>query len=153
MSTPQVEVLDLSDPKTSASVLDPQRAAYRVEAELIAFDAIPPLHESLSELMQAELCWVGIRDDNRGIVAALAYTRDGEDLDIDRLVVAPPKFQSGLGAALVESLDATAVVNVSTGAANAPAGRFCESLGFVRTGDEEIVPGLVISHFTRKPRA
>ena len=42
-----IEPLDLADPATAADVLRVQRAAYRVEAELIGFDGIPPLHEPL----------------------------------------------------------------------------------------------------------
>ncbi|MET7290500.1 hypothetical protein [Streptomyces sp. NPDC005573] len=39
--------LDLSDPDTLRHLWDLQRASYAVEARLIGFDGIPPLHESL----------------------------------------------------------------------------------------------------------
>ena len=36
---------------------------------------------------------------------------------------------------------------VSTGSANAPAVGLYEKLGFVAVGREEVVPGLVVTHF------
>jgi hypothetical protein len=42
--------LDLSDPGTLRRLRDLQRASYAVEAELIGFDGIPALRESLEEL-------------------------------------------------------------------------------------------------------
>ena len=46
--------LDLSDPDTLRRLWDLQRASYAVEAELIGFDGIPALHESLDDLIAAE---------------------------------------------------------------------------------------------------
>jgi len=48
-----IEPLDLSDRATAADVLAVQRAAYRVEADLIRRDGIRALHESLEELLDA----------------------------------------------------------------------------------------------------
>lgn len=39
--------LDLSDPDVADRVVAIQRAAYRVEADLIGFDGIPPLHDTV----------------------------------------------------------------------------------------------------------
>ena len=45
-----VMLLDLLDASTARQVLALQRMAYRIEADLIGFDDIPPLQESLDEL-------------------------------------------------------------------------------------------------------
>jgi ribosomal protein S18 acetylase RimI-like enzyme len=148
MSKPTVEVLDITNPSDSVAILALQRAAYAVEAEVIGSAEIPPLHESLQDLTQASLCWIGIRDGGE-VVAALAYTTEGNRVDIDRLIVSPGHFRNGLGKTLVESLDPAATITVSTGAANLAARRLYESLEFVQTHDEEVVPGLVVSHFSR----
>lgn len=150
MSKPSVEHLDLSDPSTAAAVLQLQHAAYRVEADLIGSEAIPPLHESLEELVRAPLQWLGVLEPGGGIEAALAYTAVDGVIDIDRLMVSPTRFRRGYGAALVAELGQRASITVSTGRANTPAHRFYVALGFERRHDEEVIPGLFVTHFIRK---
>jgi ribosomal protein S18 acetylase RimI-like enzyme len=141
--------LDLDDDVTLVSVLSLQRAAYAVEAELIDSDAIPALHETLGGLRRAPEQWIGIRRDAE-LVAALAFVVTAEVLDISKLVVSPSVARQGLGERLVrEILDLVPrpTTVVSTGAANAPAVALYRKLGFAAVGDEEIVPGLTVTHF------
>lgn len=134
-----IEPLDLADPATAADVLRMQRAAYRVEAELIGFDGIPPLHESPEELIAAPLEWKGIRAGGR-VVAAIAVTGVGDHCDVDRLIVDPSAHRRGLGRRLMQSVLMHRLVTVSTGEANDPAVSLYESLGFRRVGRREIAP-------------
>jgi ribosomal protein S18 acetylase RimI-like enzyme len=150
MSKPSVEHLDLSEPNTAAAVLQLQHEAYRIEADLIGSEDIPPLHESLGELARAPLQWLGVREAGGGVEAALAYTAVDGIIDIDRLIVSPTRFRHGYGTALVAKLGQRATITVSTGSANTPAHRFYEALGFRRTHDEEVTPGLFVTHFTRE---
>ena len=138
MVSPQVASLDLFDGGTVRRVLDLQRAAYRVEADLIGFDGIPPLHETLDELLGQPLEWIGIRAGGR-IVAALGY----------RLVVDPEHFGRGYGSALVASLLDQPCITVSTGTANLPARRLYEKHGFQRVGEVEIAPGVTVTCYAR----
>lgn len=66
-----IDNLDLGESGVAGEVFDLQRLAYRSEAELIGFDGIPPLHESIDDLRSAALDWLGIREGDR-LVAALA---------------------------------------------------------------------------------
>jgi GNAT superfamily N-acetyltransferase/SAM-dependent methyltransferase len=144
-----IEVLDLAVDGVAADVLALQHAAYRVEAELIGDDRIPPLHETLDELVAAtDLQWRGIRIDER-IVAAMAVTGVGRQCDIDRLIVDPAYARRGLGRSLVEAVLHHSVVTVSTGALNVPARALYESLGFRVVRDLEVLPGLSITEFER----
>lgn len=145
-----IEVLDLGDPATAADVLRIQRAAYRVEADLIGFGGIPPLHETLDELIAEPLEWRGIRIDGR-LAAAVAITGTGRRCDVDRLVVDPAHFRQGLGRRLMQSLLHHESVTVSTGEANLPAVTLYESLGFRRTGRSEIGPDVWTVQFGRWP--
>lgn len=145
-----VEMLDISDAAVAAQVLELQRAAYQVEADLVGSTDIPPLHESLSELMAASVRWRGIRIDDE-IVAAIAFTQDGSHIDIDRLVVAPGRMRLGYGSALLSSLDPGAAIVVSTGSENRPACDFYLRHGFTEAGESEPVPGLAVTHFHRRP--
>jgi SAM-dependent methyltransferase len=141
-----IEVLDLSEPHTLAEVARVQRAAYLVEAELIGFDGIPPLHESLADLAAAPLQWRGIRRD-RAIVAAVAFTGEGRRCDIDRLFVDPLHHRRGYGRRLVQALMHHEAVTVSTGDLNTPAVELYHSLGFRTVGRREVAPGVWVAQF------
>ena len=146
---PFVGPLDLTDLVLAAQVLTLQRAAYRVEADMIGFDGIPPLHESLADLVAAPLTWMGIKKDDR-VVAAIAFTQDGRGVDVDRLVVDRDATRCGFGSALVEALDPAATITVSTGTKNLPAHRLYEAQGFKSIGESSPAPGLRVTHFERK---
>jgi len=128
-----------------------QHAAYRVEAELIGFDGIPPLHETLEDLVAEPGTWSGVRDDGR-VVAGVLVVRSGRTCSIDKLVVAPSHHRRGIGRRLVEHVLATEdaeIFVVSTGTDNGPARRLYESLGFKIVGMREIGPGVTVTRYDR----
>ena len=144
-----IERLDLSDPAIAAQVLAIQRAAYAQEAELVGYDAIPPLHETLDELRSQPLEWLGAVED--GVLAgAMAITGEGRRCDIDRLVVDPARQRRGIGRRLVGAVSHHVVVTVSTARDNIPAVRLYESLGFHRVGETEVEPGFWTVQFERR---
>src|SRR6476646_1831606 len=95
--------LDLSDPGTLRRLRDLQRASYAVEAELIGFDGIPALHESLEELRDCGESFLGL-DDETGLAGAVSWVRlqDGT-LDICRLMVHPRAHRRGIATALLDA--------------------------------------------------
>ncbi len=143
----RVERLDLSDAETALQVLQVQRCAYRVEAELIGFDGIPPLHESYEELVASSLTFMGIRCG--GIAAAIAFELEGDRCDIDRLVVMPEHFAKGMASALVTRLLHHPRITVSTPSANTPARRLYEKHGFQVVGERLVAPGLNATLYER----
>jgi GNAT superfamily N-acetyltransferase len=144
-----VQPIDVRDPEVAQRVWQLQRAAYRVEADLIGFDGIPPLHETVDDIVAARLTWLGIHDDHGRLIAALAYCLDGETCDIDRLFVDPALTRQGYGRRLVEAVLDHPRVIVSTGTANAPARRLYHSLGFADIGTREIAPGVTVTSSER----
>ncbi|WP_210407834.1 GNAT family N-acetyltransferase [Allokutzneria sp. NRRL B-24872] len=144
-----MRALDLADDRTADAVHRIGLRAYRVEAELIGFDGIPALHETLSEMRAEPLRWLGAVTPSGEPVAFLAWQRTSEgEVDIDRLCVDPDWFRKGLASALVdEVLREDGPVIVSTGAANAPAITLYERKGFVRTGTFSPAPGLDLATF------
>ena len=142
--------VDIADRETAARILELQRAAYAVEASLVGSTDIPPLHESLTELQDAQLEWLAIESDGV-IVAAMAWTDNGHTIDIDRLMVDPRSARRGYATSLVLSLDLSKPVTVSTGSRNAPADALYRQLGFDVVGESEPVPGLPIRHYVRRP--
>jgi ribosomal protein S18 acetylase RimI-like enzyme len=145
--------LDLSDPDTLASLWNLQRAAYAVEAELIGFDGIPPLHESLQELRDCGESFLGL-DDEKGLAGAVSFIPLPHDtLEICRLVVHPRAHRRGIARALLEELDRLEPahhVTVSTGTANHPALSLYRQRGFTPVGTREIAPAVTITLLERR---
>ncbi len=141
--------LVLDDTCVAESVMRLQRAAYAVEAQLIGSDAIPQLHEPLEVLQRAPETWIGRWDDDE-LLAVLAYEVTSEMLDISRLAVAPDAARRGYGEELVRhvlELVRRPLTVVSTGSDNRPGVALYEKLGFSAVGREEVVPGLMVTHF------
>jgi ribosomal protein S18 acetylase RimI-like enzyme len=145
--------LDLADEAIAGAVLDIQRAAYAVEAELIGSDGIPALTETLDELRAAGEEWIGLYDDD-GLAGAVSWRAlDGGTIDIHRLVVAPRAFRRGVASALLDGLDQAfpdRPMVVSTGSANEPALALYRRRGFDVVGEREVVPGLFITELARR---
>ncbi len=153
MPGPQIRPLDLTDDATAAAVHRIGRAAYAVEAELIGFDGIPALGESLAGMRACPLNWLGALSGDGSLDGFLAWEEEGEAISIDRLCVDPDRFRRGVGSlllrhALTEVFPERAVV-VTTGAANTPAVTLYERLGFSRGPDFSPVPGLTMASFAR----
>ncbi|MET9339661.1 MULTISPECIES: GNAT family N-acetyltransferase [unclassified Nonomuraea] len=143
----------IDDLEPDRTLLDLQHAAYAVEAELIGDDRIPPLRETLDDLIAAPLAWRGAFDDEGMLVGAVAWTETDDLVDIDRLVVDPRAHRRGIGRTLVAELldraDGRTTV-VSTGRGNVPARTLYERLGFTRIEDVEVISGLWITRYERR---
>jgi hypothetical protein len=128
----EVVGLDATDRAIAAALVGLQRSSYAVEAEPISFDGIPPLRESVEELLVAGRIWLGVLKGGC-LAGALAYARRAAAVDVDRLVVAPWAFRRGYGRALVTALlqrEPAGRFLVSTGSRNPPARRLDAGLGF-----------------------
>lgn len=142
-----------AEPAKAERLLAVQQGAYAAEAELMGFDGIPPLHETLEELLEADdQRWLG-RFDGPTLVGGLAWEEDGDaGVVLSRLAVAPAAFGQGHARALLEAFDrevAGRAVTVSTGAANAPALALYRGRGFEEVGEEEIAPGVGLVRLLR----
>jgi ribosomal protein S18 acetylase RimI-like enzyme len=152
----RIVVLEHRDPAVAARVVNVQRAAYAVEARLIGFDGIPPLHEDAADVVALELTMLAVVEHGRP-VALLGYRRAGTDVEIDRLAVHPAHFRRGLARRLLTELharetDATRF-DVSTGRDNRPAIALYQSLGYQRAGDVALPEGVVITRLVLSPQA
>ncbi|MFE2155064.1 GNAT family N-acetyltransferase [Streptomyces lavendulae] len=157
MPSPLVRPLDLTDDATAGAVHRIGRAAYAVEAELIGFDGIPALGESLAQLRARPLRWLGAVSGEGALAGFLAWeAAPGGTVTLDRLCVDPAWFRRGIASLLLRhaltELFADRTVEVTTGADNTPAVTLYARLGFVRGADFSPVPGLTMASFTRPPR-
>ena len=141
-----IERLPVVTHELAARIVQLQRAAYAVEAELIGFDGIPPLHDTADDVMALELDWVAAFEGGE-LVGGLGYSDDGPIREIDRLFVDPAHARRGIGKALVMAAIADGRTTVSTGTANVPAVSLYEGLGFTRLGERAIAPDVTITEF------
>jgi ribosomal protein S18 acetylase RimI-like enzyme len=140
-------LLDLSDDTVLRELWTVQRLAYAVEAELIGFDGIPPLHESLDDLGACDETFLGLYD-SEGLAGAVSYRLDGSTVDICRLVVHPRAHRRGIASKLLDALP-DGPQTVSTGTRNEPALRLYRKRGFSETGTREVAPGVSITDLAR----
>ncbi|MET9228175.1 GNAT family N-acetyltransferase [Lentzea sp. NPDC003310] len=141
-------ILDLSDDAVLRELWTVQRLAYAVEAELIGFDGIPALHESLDDLRACDETFLGLHDEE-GLVGAVSYRLEGSTVDICRLVVHPRAHRRGIATKLLDALPDGPQV-VSTGTKNEPALALYRRRGFVETGTREVGPGVSITDLARE---
>jgi ribosomal protein S18 acetylase RimI-like enzyme len=147
-----LELLDLRDQDVAEAVLELQRRSYRIEAELIGSDEIPPLRETLEELQASDETFLGAYLEST-LVGAISWRRQGGVLDLHRLVVDPNRFRGGVGSALIRgALAAEPTAEraiVQTGASNEPAKQLYRREGFEELDEVEVVPGLWVTRFAR----
>ncbi|WP_327412932.1 GNAT family N-acetyltransferase [Streptomyces sp. NBC_01233] len=152
MPSPQIRPLDLTDDATARATHRIGRAAYAVEAELIGFDGIPALSESLAQMRAQELDWVGAVSDAGELAGFLAWEDADGGISIDRLCVAPAWFRRGIASLLLRhaltDLFPGRPVTVTTGAANTPAVSLYARLGFTRGPDFSPAPDLIMASFS-----
>jgi ribosomal protein S18 acetylase RimI-like enzyme len=114
-------------------ILSVQRASYQIEAALINYPDLPPLRETIADLMSAPETFLVYRDDKQ-IVAALSYKFKAGVLDIGRLIVSPSHFRRGIARQLLEAVERVELnvqrLMVSTAAANVPAITLYKKAGF-----------------------
>ncbi|MCX5197825.1 GNAT family N-acetyltransferase [Streptomyces sp. NBC_00249] len=146
--------LDLTDDATAAAVHRIGRAAYTVEAELIGFDGIPALRESLTDMRGRALTWLGAVTPDGTVAGFLAWQEEADgQISLDRLCVDPAWFRRGVASLLLrhalEELFPDRTVEVTTGADNTPAITLYTRLGFIRGADFSPAPGLRMASFAR----
>lgn len=147
-----IQRIDLNNPDLLNQILTLQRVSYLIEAEIIDYYEIPPLTETLEELMNCGECFYGYFTE--GILAGfLSYTMEDHILDICRVAVHPDYFRKGIADSLLRqalSLPGIQKAIVSTGKKNLPALRLYQKHGFNMIRDKEIGNGIYLSELEKK---
>ncbi len=147
-----IKILNLADNKVAQRILIIQRLAYRIEAELIGFDGIPALHETIDDLKNSEEVFAGffIEDALAGVIS---YSIKENVLDIGRLVIHPDYFRRGIARSLVgyvESIENVSRIVVSTGKDNHPARTLYERLAYQFVEHVVLPEGVSISCYEKE---
>lgn len=153
--TSPIELLDLRDRLIAEHVLDLQKHSYQVEADLIGFDGIPPLHDTLESIRACQEIFCGLRV-GADLAGVIAYERHEEAIEICRMMVHPGYFRQGIASRLLRFVeDAHAdvrVFRVSTGSRNLPAVRLYQREGFVALEERPVAPGVFVTLFEKRGR-
>lgn len=145
----EVNILEASVAK---EMLEMQKEAYEVEAKLIGSREIPPLKETLDDLMACGEQFFGYYIEKE-LAGAISFKSTPEEIDIHRVMVSPKHFRKGIGRKLVIYLEErfkNKNLIVSTGAKNQPAVQLYTQLGFVKVGEQEVGNGLILAHFQKE---
>jgi ribosomal protein S18 acetylase RimI-like enzyme len=143
--------LDVSEEEPARAVLALQRRSYRVEADLIGYEGIPPLKEELDALRACSEEFHGWMESGR-LAGAISFKRAGGEIDIYRMMVDPAFFRRGIARELLRWASGLAGVSrvlVSTAAANLPARRLYEGEGFRLVEEVRREDGLRIVRFAK----
>lgn len=146
-----IRIFTLEDETLAKRALEIQHRAYRIEADLIGFEGIPPLHESLDQLRSSKETFLGYFVDET-LAAFVSYEIENAVLDIGRLVVHPDYFRRGIGQKLIASLETVEGIErmmVSTGALNQPARKLYEGLGFLLLEEITLDVGVKIARYEK----
>ncbi|MBP1967743.1 GNAT family N-acetyltransferase [Paenibacillus aceris] len=135
-----------------------QIASYRVEADLIGFEDIPPLKDGIPSIREAEETFYGyyVHEENENkLVGAISYSTKGCVVTICRMMVHPNFFRRGIARALLEHIlqeqekCGAQLFVVSTGTANLPAVQLYQSFDFTTKRVFTVPPGVSLTTFER----
>ncbi|WP_433748312.1 GNAT family N-acetyltransferase [Falsibacillus pallidus] len=148
-----IKKVNIKDRSIAEQVLPIQLASYQIEADIIQFYDIPPLKETIEDLMNVKEEFLAYYD-NGALAGLLSYEEDGpSSITICRMMVHPDFHRKGIASALIEELFALTSDceqwKVTTGAKNEPAKKLYLKHGFTEEKIFEVVPGLIISSFIR----
>ena len=133
-------------------VLSLQGEAYKVEAELIDFDDLPPLKDNIRSLKDSGEIFYGYYEGNE-LSGLISYKIQGDVLDIHRIAVKPKYFRQGIAKKLIHHMEkinpSIQKIIVATGLKNEPAVRLYKKIGFQEVGKVEVEKGLVIVKFQK----
>lgn len=148
-----IQVIDVTKRAVAEEIHRLQLASYKVEAEIIGSDQIPPLRETIEDIQTSKETYIGCFLENQ-IAGALSYEIMGNTLIICKLMVHPIHFRKGIASQLLSYLiqkeEYIPVIKVSTGAKNVPAKKVYTNFGFQEKETIEIEKGLFITFFTKK---
>ncbi|MDQ3386171.1 MAG: GNAT family N-acetyltransferase [Actinomycetota bacterium] len=103
-----IHKLDIHKETAARRVLDMQLRSYAVEAEIIGFNEIPPLHDTIHSLSNSGETFLGCFE-SESLVAVISYKFQDSILDIHRLFVDPEYFRQGYAGRMLQAVESAEV--------------------------------------------
>lgn len=147
-----IKPIDIRLHEVAERILRTQIPSYQVEAKLIGFDGIPPLHDTVESLQGCGETFFVYEVEGQS-AGAISYEQEGMEVTICRMMVHPDFFRRGIARQLLchvlEVVASSSFVHVSTGASNEPALALYRSEGFELTEEREVGPGVRLAFLTK----
>ncbi len=147
-----IKQFDIRLPKNAEKLLEIQMPAYKVEAEIIGYDDIPPLKDTVNTLKQCGETFFGYYF-NEELCAAISLKVIDNEVDIHRLIVHPDHFRKGIAQKLLTFIERQfdkRIIIVATGSKNKPAITLYKKNGFRITKEVQINEHLSLTYFEKK---
>lgn len=138
MSKWHVQKIDANNHASASKIIQLQQRAYRVEAELLGVSTIPPLLETVNNILECREHFMGVWDPEQQNLLGLlsweeAFVENSKANQICRLAVDPVYFGNRIAHFLLQEFFTQSthrLTVVTTGAFNIPAIRCYEKSGF-----------------------
>ncbi|WP_068503517.1 GNAT family N-acetyltransferase [Paenibacillus kribbensis] len=146
-----VTLCSLKDDDIVSQIWRLQHVAYRLEAELIGFEEIPPLMDTFDTLKSCGESFYGWMEDGELLGALAVQSESPDSLTLTRMMVHPDHFRKGIADSLMAH-----VLNehrhiplfiVSTGTLNTPAVALYRKHGFRPVSAAEVAPGVELTTY------
>jgi len=148
-----IKKLNLKDSKVAKQVFELQLISYKVEAELIGFNDIPPLKDTVDSLRECDETFYGYYVDDV-LAGIISYNIIKFVLDIHRVAIHPNFFRMGIAGKLINFIeDLEGNIDkyvVCTGAKNLPAVNLYLKRGYKKVTDKKIGEKVYLTEFEKK---
>lgn len=147
-----IKKFDIRNTKNAKDLLTIQIPSYKVEAEIIGYDEIPPLKDTVNTLKQCGETFFGyyIKEE---LCAAISVKVIDNEVDIHRLIVHPDHFRKGIAQKLLTFIEGqfdTMTITVATGSKNSPPITLYMKNGFRITKEVQVNQFLSLTYFEKK---
>lgn len=147
-----IKQFDIGLPKNAEKLLEIQMPAYKVEAEIIGYNDIPPLKDTVNTLKECRETFFGYYI-NEELCAAISVKVIDNEVDIHRLIVHPDHFRKGIAQKLLTFIERQfdkRIIIVATGSKNKPAITLYKKNGFRITKEVQVNEHLSLTYFEKK---
>lgn len=147
-----IKKFDIRNTKNAEKLLKIQIPSYKVEAEVIDYEDIPPLKDTVNTLQQCGENFFGyyIKEE---LCAAISVKVSDHEVDIHRLIVHPDHFRKGIAQKLLTFIEGQfdiKTIIVATGSKNTPAITLYKKNGFQVTKEVQVNEHLSLTYFEKK---
>ncbi|AHM67871.1 gcn5-like N-acetyltransferase [Paenibacillus polymyxa SQR-21] len=146
-----VTLCSLEDDNIVSQIWRLQHVAYRLEAELIGFDEIPPLMDTLETLRSCGESFYGWLEDDELLGALAVQSESSGSLTLTRMMVHPDHFRKGIADSLMKHVlneyRNVPLFIVTTGTLNTPAVTLYQKHGFHPVSAAKVAPGVELTTY------
>lgn len=147
-----IKELNLNSMEVLDAILELQRVSYRIEADIIGFQDIPPLMDTVDTLKECGETFYGYYIDN-ALAGIISFKVIEDTVDIHRVAVNPNFFRMGIAQKLVSFAEGATEnikrIVVCTGKKNTPAVNLYLKKGYKKIRDIEIGADVYLTEFEK----